>query len=114
ETAAFGEPQGMTQPVFVVTLWVIAKCVRTTAFSAIGGRLGGCLGHFDHVGDFKCLDTSRIENLGRILEVDVGYWLGDTLDGVDTLCQEIKRAEYAAMVLHGNTHGIRDILCFFT
>src|SRR5690606_33689264 len=99
--------------VFIVALGMVAKRMRAAAFGAVGRRLGRCTGHFDHVGHFKRFDAGRVEDLGLVLEVDVIHLLGNAFDGLDTLLQQVERAEHAAMMLHGNAHGIRDFLYLF-
>src|SRR5690606_3784678 len=113
QTAAFREPQGVTQPVFVVTFWVVVQGMSTATFSTIGGRLRGGASHFDHVGHFQSFNTGGIEHFGLVFEVNVLDFGNQGFDLVDTLVQQIQGTEHAAVSLHGHTNLVAHVLCLF-
>src|SRR5690606_4296318 len=82
---------------------------RAPAFCTIGGRLRGGARHFDHVLKLECLDTSRIEHLGLVFEVNLLHLGGQFFDFVHPFVKQFERTEHAAVRLHGGADGVADI-----
>jgi hypothetical protein len=100
------------QPLRVVALREIGAVVGAAAFLARIRRDHRRARHLDQVLELERLDPGRIEDLRLVLDLRALRALGDRLDLVDALREEIRKAEDTAVRLHRALHLAADIRDF--
>jgi hypothetical protein len=103
----------MAQPVFVVAMFEVVLCVRTTAFLARFCRhhRGAC--HFDQVRQFQRFNAGRVEHLRLVLQMHVVDALSHFADTLHAFGKQLRGAEHAGVCLHRGADVVGHVLRVF-
>lgn len=83
----------------------IVTHMRATRLLAGIGADHRRLGHFDQVVEFQCFDTSRVPDLGLVLDLGFRDLLFDFQNLLHAFFQLVLETEHAAVILHRALHG---------